>query len=55
MKLQIGDTKTISVCKRNRNSKWGNGTTRRTDKGMKMVITVSKNSKGQKISTTSYE
>jgi len=31
-------TKVISTCNRDRNSKWANGTTRRTTKGMKMVV-----------------
>jgi len=32
----------------------GNGNSRTTSKGMNEVVTISKNSKGQKISTTTY-
>ena len=45
---------TISVCGKNRNSTWGNGATRRTSKGMRMVVTVSGKGSKRK-SVTSYE
>jgi len=55
-KLQVGDKQTISTCKKDRNSTWpGTSSPRRTTKGMHTVVTISKNSKGEKISTTTYE
>lgn len=54
MKLQVNDTKVISVCKTTKRSKWANNTFRGTDVGMQEVVTITKNNKGQKVSTTSY-
>ena len=45
--------KVISVCKKNRDSTWGNGTPRKTSAGMKMVVEVTKE-KGKNISKTKY-
>jgi len=55
MALKVGERKALHTCKKNRNSTWGNGSARKTSVGMKTVVTISKNSKGQKISTTTYE
>jgi len=52
--LQVNETKTISVCKRTRRSKWGNGQPRNTDKGMRMVVEIYKDSNGNKKSITKF-
>ena len=54
MKLKVNDTKLISVCKTTKRSQWGNSMYKSTDKGMKEVVTITKNSRGQKISVTTY-
>jgi len=57
MALEIGERKALHTCKRDRNSTWGDSASspRKTSVGMKTVVTISKNSRGQKISTTTYE
>lgn len=54
IKLNVGESQVISTCKRDTRSTWGNGNSRTTSKGMNEVVTISKNNKGQKISTTTY-
>jgi len=46
--------KTISVCKKSKNSTWANGAPRNTTKGMKMVVTVTGSGSDRK-SVTTYE
>ena len=46
--------KTISTCGKNRSSTWGNGSTRNTTKGMRMVVTV-EGSGSKRKSVTSFE
>jgi len=45
---------TISVCNTDKDSKWANGTPRKTTKGMKMVVTVTGKGSDRK-SVTTYE
>ena len=55
MSLQIGERATLSVCKRTRRALWANKTTRNTDEGMRMVVTIEKDASGRKVSKTTYE
>jgi len=55
MPLNIGERKVLHTCKRSRSSVWGDKSPRKTTEGMKTVVTISKDSKGNKISTTTYE
>lgn len=55
MALELGEKMTVSTCKKTRRSTWGNGNTRNTDEGMRMVVTIEKDALGRKVSRTSYE
>jgi len=55
MALEVGSKQTISVCKKDRRSSWGNKQPRNTSVGMKMVVHIEKDSLGRKVSRTSFE